>query len=133
MSNLRSAAPSLAAAWFMLRRCTVSFPVEPAVFDLLASLPDGVKRVQVKTSTRWNKTSWEVSVGHRPYSEGNRKPQVPYDPDEIDLFFIVDGDLNIYMIPVREIAGRTSIVMRKYQEYRVGNVKEMMQPPGAAA
>jgi hypothetical protein len=133
LANLRSAAPSMAAAWFMLRGFTAAFPVEPTVFDLLASTPEGVKRVQVKTSTQWNKTGWQVTVGRRPHSAGNKAPLVPYDPDEIDLFFIVDGDLNIYLIPSRVIAGRTSILLRVYDQYIVGNVKEMMTPPASAA
>jgi hypothetical protein len=117
----------------MLRGCTSSFPVEPAVFDLLASTPIGIKRVQVKTTTNRNRGSWLATIGHRPASAGNRAPLVPYDPDEIDLFFIVDGDLNIYLIPCRDTAGRTSIVVRAYQQYLVGNVKEMMAPPAIAA
>lgn len=131
LANLRSAAPSMAAAWFMIRGCTASFPVEPAPFDVLASMPDGVKRVQVKTTTTRNRGSWLARVGRRPHSARNA-PLIPYDPDEIDLFFIVDGDLNMYLIPSRDIAGRTSILVRAYQRYLVGNVKEMMTPEAAA-
>ena len=130
LANLRNAAPSMAAAWFTMRGCTASFPIEPAVYDLIVSIPDGVKRVQVKTSTTRSKGSWSVNVGRRPHSVGNLGPRTTYDPDEIDLFFIVDGDLNMYLIPSRDIAGRTSILMRAYQRYIVGNAKEMM---GAAA
>ncbi|MCL2581072.1 MAG: group I intron-associated PD-(D/E)XK endonuclease, partial [Streptosporangiales bacterium] len=127
LANLRSAAPSMAAAWFTLRGCPASFPAEPATFDLLASMQDGVKRVQVKTTTTWDKhrKSWLARIGRRPHSEGNRAPLIPYDPDEIDLFFIVDGDLTMYLIPVRDIAGKTSLLLRAYQGYIVGNVREM--------
>lgn len=133
LKHLREAGPSMAAAWFMLRGCTASFPIEPAIFDLLASMPDGVKHVQVKTTTSRNRDSWLVTIGRRPHSAGNQAPLVPYDPDEIDLFFIVDGDLNIYLIPSRVIAGRTSILLRVYAKYIVGNVKEVMAPPASAA
>lgn len=126
LRHLREAGPSMAAAWFMLRGCMASFPIEPAVFDILVSMPDGAKHVQVKTSTNRNGDSWTVNVGRRPYAVGNLGPRTAYDPDEIDLFFIVDGDLNIYLIPGRDIAGRTSIVVRAYQRYLAGNVKEMM-------
>lgn len=125
LANLRSAAPSMAAAWLTLRGCAASFPVEPATFDLLASMPDGVKRVQVKTTTSRNRGSWLARIGHRPNSGGSKAPLVPYDPDEIDLFFIVDGDLNLYLISSRDVAGRTSIVVRAYQQHIVGNVREM--------
>ena len=126
MRHLRDAAPALAATWFAMRGCLASFPIEPAAFDLLVSMPDGVKHIQVKTSTTRNRGSWAVVVGRRPHSVGNLGPRTTYDPDEIDLFFIVDGDLNMYLIPSRDIAGRTSILVRAYQRYLVGNVKEMM-------
>jgi hypothetical protein len=117
----------------MIRGCIASFPIEPAAFDLLASTPNGVQYVQVKTTTTRDRDSWLARVGHRPHSAGNQAPLVPYDPDDIDLFFIIDGDLNIYLIPSRDIAGRTSIVVRAYQRYLVGNAKEMMAPPSTAA
>jgi hypothetical protein len=46
----------------------------------------------------------------------------------IDLFFIVDGDLNIYLIPHRAIAGRVSIVLHKYQKFIVGDASGLMHP-----
>ncbi|MCL2731568.1 MAG: hypothetical protein FWE15_16260, partial [Actinomycetia bacterium] len=103
------------------------FPAAPATFDLLACIQNGVKRVQEKNTTTWDKhrKSWLACIGRRPHSEGNRAPLVPYDPDEIDLFFIIDGDLTMYLIPVRDIAGKTSLLLRAYQGYIVGNVREM--------
>jgi hypothetical protein len=62
---LRVAAGTLAATWFMLRGCAVSFPAEPTVYDLLADTPQGIKRVQVKTTTSFQKYGWQASVGHR--------------------------------------------------------------------
>jgi hypothetical protein len=50
-----------------------------------------------------------------PYSTGNNAPLVPYDPEIIELFFIVDGDLAIYLIPSRVIAGRVQILLRTYR------------------
>ena len=93
LPNLRQAATSLAASWFALCGCVPAIPIEPTVYDLLVSTPDGIKRVQVKTTTYNGKTGWQVGVGRRPYSIGNRERQVPYDPELIDWFFIVDGDL----------------------------------------
>ena len=39
---------------------------------------------------------------------------MPYDPDVIDYFFIVDGDYDMYLIPSRVIAGRVAILLRTY-------------------
>jgi hypothetical protein len=99
---LRVAAGTLAATWFMLRGCVVSFPAEPARYDLLADTPQGLMRVQVKTTTSSNKNGWQVGVGHHPDTHSKKKGHVlAYSPDEIDLFFIVDGDMTMYLIPSR--------------------------------
>ncbi len=74
-----------------------------------------------------------MSVGRRPYSIGNNARLVPYDPDLIDLFFIVDGDLTMYLIPSRVIAGRVQILLSTYAAYVVGNAAGLMAPRPHAA
>jgi len=64
--------------------------------------------------------------GRRPYSIGNRERLIPYDPDLIDWFFIVDGDLAIYVIPSRVLAGRVRVLLRTYSKYIVGNAAGLM-------
>jgi len=39
---------------------------------------------------------------------------VPYDPELIDLFFIVDGDLSLFLIPSKVIAGRVGLLLRTF-------------------
>lgn len=133
LKYLRDAATSIAASWFTLCGFTAAIPVEPAVYDLLVSMPDGIKRVQVKTTTYYSKDGWMVVVGRRPYSVGNRERLVPYDPELIDLFFIMDGDLTMYLIPSRVIAGRVAILLRTYAKYIVGNAAGLMAPRSDAA
>lgn len=133
LRNLREAATSLAACWFSLCGFIPAIPVEPAVYDLLVSMPDGIKRVQVKTTTYNGKNGWMIQVGRRPYSIGNNARLVPYDPDSIDLFFIVDGDLSLYVIPNRVIAGRVSLLLRTYSKYIVGNAAGLMAPQSSVA
>ena len=82
---LRDAATSLAASWFSLCGFSVAIPAEPTVYDLLVVMPEGIKRVQVKTTTCYSKDGWTVVVGRRPYSVGNRERRIPYDPESIDL------------------------------------------------
>jgi hypothetical protein len=104
------------------------------VYDLLVATAEGIQRVQVKTTTCYvSKDGWRVGVGRRPYSVGNRERVVPYDPESIDQFFIVDGDLNLYLIPSRVIAGRVSILLRTYAKYIVGNASGLMTPQSRAA
>lgn len=124
---LRVAAGALAGTWFMLRGCAVSFPAEPTVYDLLAQTPQGIIRVQVKTTTCTQKNGWQVGVGHHPDTHAKKQRQVlAYSPDEIDLFFIVDGDMTMYLIPSRAIAGRVGILLRTYRKYIVGNAQGLL-------
>jgi hypothetical protein len=131
IKHLREAGTAIATMWFLLCGNT-SIPIEPAFFDLLVAMPDGIKRVQVKTTT-FNKNGWLVRVGRRSYSVGNRGPLVPYDPDLIDLFFILDGDLTMYVIPSRVIAGRVAILLHNYSEYVVGSAAFLMKRSNPAA
>jgi PD-(D/E)XK endonuclease len=125
---LRDAAASIAASWFALCGFNVAIPMEPTFYDLLVSMPEGIKRVQVKTTTFYSKDGWTVPVSRRPYSIGNRERRVPYDPELIDWFLIIDGDLNIYLIPSRVIAGRITILLHTYTKYVVGNAAGLMAP-----
>jgi PD-(D/E)XK endonuclease len=99
LTCLRSAAGTLAAAWFALRGCAVSLPIEPTQYDLLVGAPEGISRVQVKSTTCSTKDGWMATVGHHPDTHSKKGHLLAYDPDEIDLFFIVDGDMTIYLIP----------------------------------
>ena len=130
---LRDAAASIAASWFALCGFNVAIPMEPTLYDLLVRMPDGIKRVQVKTTTCYSKDGWTVPVSRRPYSIGNRERRVPYDPELIDWFLIIDGDFNIYLIPSRVIAGRITILLHTYTKYVVGNAAGLMAPPLRAA
>jgi hypothetical protein len=129
LKYLRASATSIAASWFCLCGFTPAIPVEPTAYDLLVAMPDAIKRIQVKTTTHYSKDGWMVGVGRRPYSVGNRERLVPYDPELIDLFFIMDGDLSMYLIPSRVIAGRVAILLRTYREYIVGNASGLIAPP----
>jgi hypothetical protein len=51
----------------------------------------------------------------------------------IDLFFIVDADLSMYLIPSIVIAGRVQIPQRRYRQYVVGNARGLMAPQSCAA
>ena len=133
LKNLRQAATSLAASWFAMYGCPAAIPIEPTVYDLLVSTSDGIKRIQVKTTTYSGKAGWQVAVGRRTYSIGNRERQVPYDPELIDWFFIVDGDLTMYLIPSQVIAGRVSILLRSYTKYIIGSAAALMAPSPHAA
>ena len=123
---MRAAAGMVAATWFTLRGCDVSLPIEPTRYDLLVGAADGINRVQVKTTTYAGPDGWTVTVGHHPDTHSKKGHLLAYDPDEIDLFFIVDGDMTMYLIPSRAIAGRVRILLRTYAKYIVGNARGLL-------
>lgn len=128
LSELRAAAPSLAAAWFSLRAIPVAIPIEPQAYDLLVSTPKGTMRVQVKTTTFMpRKGTWQVSIGHRPYSLDKSASKDPYEPEVLDYFFVIDGSGGLYLIPMQAVAGRTSIYLSGYEEYRVGSISSLLE------
>ena len=128
LKYLRVAGPTMAATWFALRGCAVSFPAEPAVYDLLVDSPEGIRRVQVKTSTSLTKDGWMVTVGRHPNTGAKHGHLAAYDPESIDLFFIIDGDFAMYLIPSRAIAGRVRILIRAYANYMVGTPASCLGP-----
>ena len=133
---LRVAAPAIAAGWFAIHGCPVSFPIEPTAYDLLVEGPTGTSRVQVKTTTRSTKDGWTATVGHHPDTHARKGLEhrlVAYDPEFIDLFFIIDGDMTMYLIPSRALAGRVRVLLRTYKKYIVGNAAGLLGASSDAA
>jgi hypothetical protein len=58
---------------------------------------------------------------------------MPYDPELVDFFFILDGELTMYLIPSRVIAGRVAILLSNYSEFIVGSAAALMQRSAPAA
>jgi hypothetical protein len=112
-SRLSRAGPLLAAAWFMLCGDDVSWPLEPCRYDLVVSAGRRVRRVQVKTTTTRAGGTWKV------YLSTSRQGRTTYSADEIDDFFIIDGDLNFYVIPIGVVAGLHAIHLSAYEHHRV--------------
>ncbi|WP_238161322.1 group I intron-associated PD-(D/E)XK endonuclease [Kribbella antibiotica] len=128
MDTLRYAASAVAMAWFTLRGCAVALPIEPQEYDLLVTTTKGVQRVQVKTcAARNSKGYWGVGIGRRPYTLDKTASKMPYDPDALDLFFILLGDGSIYVIPSLVLAGKVGISAESYAPYRVGDASSLLQ------
>ena len=97
----------------------VSWPLEPCRYDLLVERAGSVLRVQVKTATVRSGTSWTA------WLSTTRGKRLPYDVDEIDDFFVIDGDLGYYLIPVRMVGGLHAIQLSAYEDQR------LRQPPAS--
>lgn len=124
-------AEQFASAWFSLRGALVARPDQPAACDLLVLFGGGHKRVQVKTTTfRGPHGTWTVNIGRRPYILDKSASRQPYDPDDLDYFFIIDGDLAVHLIPSQVVAGRAAINVGAYQEFRVGDAWSLFESRG---
>jgi hypothetical protein len=111
-AHLPKAGASMAAGWLILCGYEVAWPLEPCRYDLVAAHGGAFMRVQVKTSRVPKGDSWIVSLS----TDGGR---LTYDPDDIDCFFVIDGDLEFYLIPVAVVGGLHAVTLSGYQSFRV--------------
>lgn len=120
-ARLREAGAYIVAAACALVGHKVSWPLEPAIYDLLVDTgPAGIQRVQVKTCTYQVSGSWVCRITRSEYADApGGKRRVQYSPHEIDYFAIVDGDLAVYLIPVGVLDGLGTICVRKYARFEV--------------
>jgi hypothetical protein len=127
LARLRNAAPCIAATWFVLCGQPVAIPCEAEPYDLVVDLPDGLKRLQVKTTTaRDARGGWIARIGHRPDGSPKTADLVCYAADEADLFLVIDGDLRLYLIPRSAVAGKTNLSLRGYSEFVVADASSLM-------
>jgi PD-(D/E)XK endonuclease len=122
--RLRFAAIGNAIAWFTERGHVVSLPIEPAVYDLVVDMGQRFIKIQVKSSSTrsggvgFARTGYDSS---RPGSKsGGYARRAPYEPGEIDFFFVVLGDGSMYLLPY-DVIGR-SMTVRLRQRYKAFNV-----------
>lgn len=125
--NLRRSSIGRAIRWFMDRGYTVSMPVDPTKYDLVAESDAGLQRVQIKTTThksrggRWvcSLTTWAYDKTASVNAAGKRR-QYTYSKDEIDLFFIETGSGDMYLLPIQLVEGFTSVTLdRKYKKFKI--------------
>lgn len=77
--------------------------------------------MQVKTGTSRDSRSWKCIPSRSEYDRnghGGHRRGI-YSAEDIDYFACVDGDLQLYLIPIDVVEGRASIQLRKYDGYRV--------------
>jgi PD-(D/E)XK endonuclease len=76
-------------------------------YDLVVDAEGALYRVQVKTATARDRKSgvWSCRLAQNP----KYRKTVVYDPDDVDFFFIIDGDMTYYLVPGEEVAGLGSV------------------------
>jgi hypothetical protein len=115
---LRQSANCVAMAWFARRGYRVSVPAEPVPYDLIVEADGRLYRIQVKTAIGKDSKSGApvCRVCRIPRRDGRR---IAYDPDDVDFFFIIDGEGNKYIIPLAELGGAVSVSLRTVMHRQV--------------
>jgi hypothetical protein len=123
--HLRDAGPYLVLFVFNAAGMPAALAPEGAAYDVLADLGSkGIKRIQVKTGIGRCAGSWRCQLSRTEYDRnahgGHR--QAVYSSEEIDYFACIDGDLQLYLIPIEAVEGLASINLRKYRPYIVSGL-----------
>ena len=120
--HLREAGPYLVLFAFNAAGVPAALAPEGAPYDVVADFgAAGLKRIQVKTGTGRHAGSWKCTISRSEYDRnghgGHRRAS--YSAEDIDFFACVDGDLQLYLIPIGVVEGRSTIQLRNYAAYRV--------------
>lgn len=118
--NLRQAAAFIVAAKCALLGHSVSWPLEPAPYDLIVQTKQrGLLRVQVKSGTHLAHGSWVVWITRQQAAAARGGHRQVYTARDIDYFAVVDAEHQVYMLPIGLVEGQQSLTLRKYEEYRI--------------
>ena len=120
-----------AALWFLAEGATVFAPFfhTPRDFDLIAYWGEGLKRVQVKTTTQFRKGRWEVTVctrgGNRSWSGLVKR----LDAKRYEYLFVVAGDGRRWLIPSEKVDGGCGLRLGgpKYGDYEIDPGRPLLE------
>jgi len=103
-------------------------------YDLIADFGDRVDRVQVKTSTCWQKNRFVVTVCTRGGNQSWNGLVKRIDPTRCDRVFVHVGDGRRWYIPAGELGGGWSIRVGgpRYAAYEVEPGEPVQARPPAA-
>jgi hypothetical protein len=127
VTELRKSAVGVAIRWFMDRGYMVSIPVDPTSYDLVTESDAGFQRVQVKTTNMKAKrtSAYMVQVSRTMYdgtarlNSSGKRTTVSYTKDEIDIFFIVTGNQDCYLVPLKVVGTRLSLTLdARFDRYK---------------
>jgi PD-(D/E)XK endonuclease len=125
-----------AIVWLMEVGAVVAKPfVEVSDYDLIADFLDGRPplRVQVKTSTNWERGRFSVAVCTRGGNQSWNRIVKKMDASRCDYLFVHVGDGRRWFIPAAAIGGGVSIRVGgpKYADYEVEPGSPLQSRSGA--
>lgn len=81
-------------------------------YDLVADFGEGLRRVQVKTSThRTGRSRYAVQLATSGGNTSWNGVVKEFDPSRCDLLFALVGDGRRWLIPTGEIEGRRGVIL----------------------
>lgn len=124
----------IAAAWLMQQGYGVWVPFGHSPdCDLLAQRDNKLLRIQVKTSTCWQRERWVVATCTRGGNRSWNGVIKRLEESRFDYLFVVVGDWRCWFIPAADVDGRSGISLGgpKYSEYEVEPPRPWIRPEGA--
>jgi hypothetical protein len=121
----------IAAAWLMQQGLGVWIPFGHSPdCDLLAQRDDKLFRIQVKTSTCWQRERWLVATCTRGGNQSWNGVIKRLEETRFDYLFVVVGDWRCWFIPAAEVDGRSGISLGgpKYSEFEVEPARPWNRP-----
>ncbi len=122
-STLVAISTSIARAWYAaIPGFKTNTPDDQYPYDLLVDSGERFFRVQVKTTTQIDRSGkWIVHVHKRVHdpSASARRKQVPYKITEVDVFFILTANLDVYVVPIEAAYGKMALTLdEKYSKFK---------------
>jgi hypothetical protein len=112
-----------AALWFGGLGASVFIPLfhSSPHFDLIADWGEGVKRIQVKTSSVFRKGRWDVTVCTRGGNRSWSGMVKLLDPSQYDYLFVLVSDGRRWLIPANAVEGGCGIRVGgpKYERFEI--------------
>lgn len=107
----------MAIAWFASRGHTVCIPLtDSQAYDLVVDMGDGLKKVQVKTSTFEKKGVFQVNLRTMGGNRTGTGKTKRFDKEAVDFLFVVAGDGRQYLIPCDRLRGTSAIALGPYYD-----------------
>jgi|WetSurMetagenome_2_1015567.scaffolds.fasta_scaffold02344_17 hypothetical protein len=118
-TQLRIAAEHFAKFFFILNGFNVLVPEVGAPYDLMVDMEDGLQKVQVKSST-CKVVNGYIFALRRTRNNSNSIRRTFYSSKDCDWFFLLDLDMNAWLIPFHLLKGKGAITpQNRFPGYKV--------------